>query len=316
MHIVLRYHFTDEQVAAFRQLADDMGGHQITHIPNRENIENPPDTEVILGHFNPAVCATAPSLKWIQSFSAGMDSMLFPDLIESDVIVTNMAGHYAVQGAEQAWALLLALCRGIDLSVEAKLRNEWQGGRGIVLTGGTLGVIGAGGFGQEIVTRAAGYDMSVVAIDPIRRDPPPGFDELSEASTANLHALLERSDAVMLACPRTVETYHLIGAEELRRMKSSAYLINVTRGGIVDEVALVQALESGEIAGAGLDVTEREPLPAESPLLGAPNLILTGHSAGRSQYREQVVFEFFTDNLKRYLKGDPLNNVVDKTRGF
>ena len=317
MNIVIRYPFAEQQIQSFQRLATEWGGHEVTQITDQTITDSPADTEVIMGHIDPAVFLGAPGLRWIQADSAGLDQLLFPELTDRPVVVlTNMAGLYAVQGAEQAWALLLALCRGIDLSVAAKLKREWKGGRGIVLTGSTLGVVGAGGFGQEIAKRARGYDMHVIGIDPVLSDPPPGFDELARATTENLHGLLSRSDAVMIACPLTQETYHLIGTEELQRMKGSAYLVNVTRGGIVDEDALIRALMAEEIAGAGLDVAEGEPLDRENPLFDAPNLMLTGHHAGTSQYRQQVIFDFFHANLERYLRGEPLVNITDPKRGF
>ena len=196
-------------------------------------------------------------------------------------------------------------------------QRQWKGGRvAVELAGSTLGIIGMGGFGLEMVKRAAGYDMTILALDPVRKERPEGVAELKPPTRENLHGLLRRSDAVMIACPRIPETYHLIGREELAIMKRTAYLINVTRGGIVDETALVEALEKGEIAGAGLDVCEQEPLPPESPLWGAPNLIITPHRAGSSQHRPRRVFEFFCRNLERYVKGEGLLNVVDKKRGF
>jgi phosphoglycerate dehydrogenase-like enzyme len=180
----------------------------------------------------------------------------------------------------------------------------------------TLGVIGMGGFGIEMVKRAAGYDMEIIAVDPVRRDPPPGVSELKDNTVENIHDLLRRADVVMMACPRTKETYHLIGREELALMKESAYLINVTRGGIIDEDALSDALRAGQIAGAGIDVTEVEPLAPESPLWDAPNIILTPHRAGASQHRPRKVFEFFLAQLERYLKGEPVLNIVDKRKGY
>ena len=132
----------------------------------------------------------------------------------------------------------------------------------------------------------------------------------------NVHDLLRRADVVMMACPRTKETYHLIGREELALMKESAYLINVTRGGIIDEDALSDALRTGQIAGAGIDVTEVEPLAPESPLWDAPNIILTPHRAGASQHRPRKIFEFFLAQLERCLKGEPVLNIVDKRKGY
>ena len=318
MNILIHYPFEPEQIEAFRRLAREFGGHQVHHVgSDEEALPLAPEAEVLLGQFTPPVCAVAPKLRWIQSHSAGLDSFLFPEIVErEEVTITNMAGLYAPQGAEQAWALLLALARGIDLSVRGQERREWTEGRGIVLARSTLGIIGLGGFGMEIAERARGYEMTILAVDSVRQDKPDDVAELRPATRENLHSLLRRSDAVMIACPRTRETYHLIGAEEFAAMKDSAYLVNVTRGGIIDELALLHALTNNQIAGAGLDVCEREPLPPEDPLWDAPNLIVTAHHAGSSQHRPRVVFEFFLENLERYLKGEKLVNLVGKKRGF
>lgn len=318
MKILIQYPFTDEEHEQFRQLALEVGGHEVLVAKDEEEaIALASEVEVILGHFQPPVCAAAPNLDWIQSFSTGMDKFLFPEIIErEEVTISNVAGLYAPQGGEHAWALLLALTRGIAESARQNDQRKWAGGATVELTGKTLGIVGMGGFGIEMVKRAAGYDMQIIAVDPVRRDPPPGVSELVDNSRENLHRLLRRSDVVMLACPRTKETYHLIGAQELELMKQDAYLINVTRGGIIDEEALCNALEQGQIAGAGLDVTEIEPLPSESALWDAPNIILTPHRAGASQHRPRKVYQFFLAQLERYLKGETVLNIVDKRKGF
>jgi phosphoglycerate dehydrogenase-like enzyme len=186
----------------------------------------------------------------------------------------------------------------------------------VELRGGTLGIIGLGGFGIEMARRAAGYEMQILALDPMREERPECVAELRRPTRAALEDLLSRSDAVMIACPKTPETLNLIGAAELHLMKPSAYLINVTRGGIIDEEALAEALRRGEIAGAGLDVFDREPLPPESPLWSCENCLITTHCAGASQHRPRLTYEFFRENLRRYVRGEPLVNVVDKRRGF
>lgn len=186
----------------------------------------------------------------------------------------------------------------------------------MVLKGGTLGIVGLGGFGMGMAEKGAGFGMRVLAVDLVRRDKPDCVAELMPATRENLHDLLRRSDAVMIACPLTKQTRGLIGQEELVAMKESAFLVHVTRGGIVDEEALIEALEGGGIAGAALDVCAEEPLPAESPLWGTTNLIITPHRAAGSQHGRRQVFAFFRENLRRYLHGEPLVNVVDLERGF
>ncbi|MBX3002003.1 MAG: D-2-hydroxyacid dehydrogenase [Caldilineaceae bacterium] len=314
MHILIHYPFTADEVEEFRQIAP---GHKVSHAETQEEaIVLAADAEVIMGYFMPPVCAAAPNLRWVQSFSAGMDNFLFPEIVERDVTITGMAAQYAPQGAEHAWALLLALARGIPLAVRQQDQRQWKGGSVLALTGATLGIIGMGGFGLEMVKRAAGYDMQILALDPIRTEAPAGVAEIRSPTRENIHDLLRRSDAVMIACPRTPETYHLMSRAEFAAMKPTAFLINVTRGGIVDEEALAEALKSGEIAGAALDVVETEPLHEDSPLWNVPNLLLTPHRAGASQHRHRQIIDFFKQNLAHYLAGEPLRNVVDKRRGF
>lgn len=317
MHVLVHYPFTEEQFDAFRALAARYG-HTLECVTDESSaLASAPQAEVILGYFPKSVCAAAPNLRWIQSFSTGMDKFLFPEIIERDeVAISNVAGLYASQGGEHAWALLLALTRQLPLAVHNMDERKWSGGNVVEVAGFTLGIIGMGGFGMEMAKRAQGYDMQVIAIDPVRTERPPYVHELRPTSPETLQDLLRRSDIVMMACPLTKETYHLIGKAELELMKPTAYLINVTRGGIIDEPALVDALKSGQIAGAGLDVTEKEPLAADSPLWDAPNLILTPHRAGASQHRPRKIFEFFSQQLERYFQGQRPANIVDKRRGF
>ena len=314
MKVLVFYPFDDAQIDGLRSAAPTA---EILHARTEEEaVRFAAEAEALLGHFPPSVFAAGKRLRWVQSYSAGMDNFLYPAVTDSDVTVTNMAGMYASQGAEHAWALLLSLARGLPEYVRRQSRREWKSTRGAELRGGVLGVIGLGGFGLEMARRAAGYDMTVVALDPVREERPSFVSELRRPTRDALEELLGRSDAVMIACPKTPETTHLIGAEELRRMKPTAYLINVTRGGIIDEAALAEALTQGRIAGAGLDVFEQEPLAEDSPLWDCENCLITAHSAGSSQHRPRLVYEFFRDNLVRYLGGEPLRNVIDKRRGF
>lgn len=317
MHILVHYSFEPEQFEAFRELGARHGHTVVCVTEEADALAAAPEAEVILGHFRPTVCAAAPKLRWVQSFSTGMDKFLFPEIIErEDVAISNVAGLYASQGGEHAWALLLALTRQIPTAVKNMEQRAWSAGPVVEIAGCTLGIIGMGGFGMEMAKRAQGYDMTVIAIDPVRTEKPSYVHELRPTSRETLHDLLRRSDVVMTACPLTTETYHLISAEELAMMKPTAYLINVTRGGIIDEPALVDALKAGQIAGAGLDVTEKEPLAADSPLWDAPNLILTPHRAGASQHRPRKIFEFFMQNLTRYINGEKPLNVIDKRKGY
>jgi phosphoglycerate dehydrogenase-like enzyme len=243
-----------------------------------------------------------------------LDHVLFPEIVESDVVVTNASGLYASQAADHAFALLLGLARGINRFSENRLTRTWKHQQLLEIPGWTLGIVGMGGFGQSMAKRGKGFDMRVIAVDAYRREKPDYVDELW--GMERLDDLLRRADVVMVACPLTSETRHLLNAEKLTLMKPTAYLINVARGGIVDEAALVRVLRERRIAGAGMDVYEVEPLPQDSPLWDLDNVILTPHVAGSSQHRPRLTVEFFCDNLRRYFKGEPLRNVVDKRKGF
>ena len=319
MKILVDFPFSDGQIAQLRAVAARNGAHELVQIQSKEEgVAAAADIEVILGHFKKAVCEAAPNLKWMQTFSAGLDGIIYEGLADREgVVISNMAGEYAAAAADHAWALYLALVRKLHRDLPQQWRQEWtvehdQGD----IAGGTLGVIGCGGFGVEMAKRSLGYDMTVLAVDSVRTEIPECVSELKPATKENLHSLLQRSDVVMLATPITPQTYRMIGAEQIALMKSSAYLINVARSGIIDEDALAAALKSGKLAGAGLDVCEIEPLPADSPLWDAPNFILTPHVAGWAASRPQKMFEFFCMNLERYLSGETPLHVADPKRGF
>lgn len=319
MKILVDFPFSNDQIEQLRAVATRNGGHELIQIESEEEgVAAAADVEVILGHFKKAVCEAAPNLKWMQTFSAGLDKILYEGQADrEDVVISNMAGEYAAAAADHAWALYLALVRKLHRDMPQQWRKEWaaEHDQGDVV-GGTLGVIGCGGFGIEMAKRALGYDMRVLAIDSVRTEKADCVSELKPATKENLHSLLQRSDVAMLATPITPETYRMIGAEEIAQMKPTAYLINVARGGIIDEDALAVALIAGKLAGVGLDVCEIEPLPDDSPLWDAPNLILTPHVAGWAASRPQKMFEFFCTNLERYLTGETPLHIADPRRGF
>jgi phosphoglycerate dehydrogenase-like enzyme len=317
MRILVHYPFAAEQVDELRAIAAG-DGHELKFAEDEDEAADlVADCECLLGFFSEKVTAAAPQLRWIQSFSAGMDNFLYAEIIDREQVeVSNTAGLFAPQGGEHVWALLLALTRGLLPFIRQMPERKWAGGQVIELTGMTLGLIGLGGFGRETAKRARGYDMRIIGLDPVRQAPMEDIDEIRTPEPSNMDWLLSCSDAVVIGCPRTPQTYHLIGAKQLAQMKETAYLICVSRGGIIDEGALIQALHDGQLAGAGLDVSEQEPLPADHPLWEAPNLILTPHRAGASQHRPRKIHEFFCDNLRRYLRGESPLNIVDKARGF
>jgi len=300
----------DELLALIQQAA---GGHPVVLVRTEDALRAQGSDAVILyGELPESLWDAFPRLRWLQTKGAGVEGQLYPALVESDVILTNAKGIHAPYCAEHAFALLLGLTRGLGQTIRDQETRQWRARPLIEIGGWTLGLIGMGGFGREMAQRGKGFGMYVLGLDPYCAEPPPHVDE----TTTELDELLTRADVVMLACPHTPETHHLIDASALAALKPTAYLISVTRGGVVDEAALIEVLQQARIAGAGLDVFEREPLPEESPLWALDNVLLTPHAAGRSQNRPRPTIELFCDNLRRYLEGRPLRNVVDKQLGF
>ena len=280
-------------------------------------IEEGKDADIFYGYCSEDLFPHLPNIKWIQSTSAGMDRHMYPALRQSDVILTNAAGLYATHVADQAFALLLGLARGIHESVRNQDKHQWGGSRSmpmIEIDGFKIGIVGMGGIGMEMAKRAKGFDMYVMAADAYRTDKPDNVDELLPMD--QLSNMMSQVDVVMIACPLTEETRGLINKGNLSVMQPTAFFINVARGPIVNEPDLIEILQAGKIAAAGLDVTEIEPLSADSPLWDFHNVIISPHSAGGSQHRPRRITAFFLDNLERYLKGEELKNVVNKQLGF
>ncbi|MFB3882220.1 MAG: D-2-hydroxyacid dehydrogenase [Armatimonadota bacterium] len=277
------------------------------------------DAEVIqAGHWSDELWKAAPRLKWVHSGGAGVERFMTPDFVASPIILTNSQGVYAIPIADHVMAFVLHFSRRFGELVRKQLAHEWEGWEerrsSDELWGKTLGIVGLGGIGSEVARRAKAFGMRVIATRQ-RPDRPSEFaDEVRGAD--QLPWLLRESDYVALCSALTHETRHLIGAEELKLMKPTAVITNIGRGGLVDEQALIGALNTGVIAGAGLDVFEQEPLPADSPLWDMPNVMITPHDAGSSPQSHERFMAIFLENLRRYVAGEPLLNVVDKRAGY
>lgn len=308
-----------QEGADFFHLLDDVEGVEITQTTPDKVLESVSETEVYFGFPSKELLPAAPKLKWIQAASAGVEFVArIPELVESDVILTNTRGAHGPSIGEHTMALLLAMTRHIPESLEQQRRKHWERGRlyrtAREVGGMTMGIIGFGALGRGIAQRAQAFEMNLLAVDAQAIPGDPFVEEVWPVS--RLDELMEQSDVVVVSAPLTAETRNLIDAGRLAKMKSDAYLVVVSRGGIVNEAALLDALTNHRIAGAALDVVEQEPLPADSPLWDAPNFILTPHLAGASAPKERRVVEIFRENLQRYIAGEPLLNVVDKSRGF
>jgi phosphoglycerate dehydrogenase-like enzyme len=277
------------------------------------------DADVIYGLVSPELIAAAPKLRWFQASSAGVEAAArMPELIERDIILTNTRGAHGPSIGEHVFALLFSLTRFMPACWERQKTHRWERGdlyrAAREINGGTMGLIGYGAIGRATAKRAAGFGMKVVAVDA--QPAPPDAHVAEVWPTSRIDELLRQSDVVVVTAPLTAETHHLLDAERLAQMRPDAYLIVVSRGGIVDEDALAAALREGRIAGTGIDVAETEPLPADSPLWDAPNLVITPHMAGASSDKERRCVEILRDNLIRYVNGEPLLNEVDRARGY
>jgi D-3-phosphoglycerate dehydrogenase len=253
-------------------------------------------------------------LRWIQSSAAGLDHCLVPSVIASDILVSSASGLFANPVAEQTFALLFGLIRQIPVFFRAQLRGEFERRPTDDIHGKTVGIVGFGGNGRRIAELLAPFRVRLLATDVYPDLKPAYVQALWPAD--QLDRLLEESDVVILCVPLNDQTTGLIDARAISRMKSGSYLINVARGPVVREKDLVAALQSGHLAGAGLDVTEVEPLPIESPLWDLPNVLITPHVGAQAAERLDVTTQLFCDNLKRYAEGQRLINIVDKRVGF
>ena len=280
------------------------------------------DAEVFVGfHFPPALFATARRLRWIHSAAAGVEANLFPAMVASDVILTNAAGVHAVNIPEHAIGLLCALARNLHTAQQLKAERRWDRYRAIAAGGGFrqlqgshLAVVGAGAIGLGVARLGAALGMHVRVLR--RRPELPAEGAEAVVGPGQLHELLEWADFVVIAAALTPETRGMFDAAAFRAMRSSAYLVNVGRGEIVDDAALVDALRTHAIAGAGLDVFVEEPLPPEHPYWTLDNVILTPHVSGYLPDFFTRALDIFLDNLGRFCDGRPLRNVVDKRLGY
>ena len=233
----------------------------VTPSSREELIEEGKDADIFYGYCSEDLFPHLPNLKWIQSTSAGMDRHMYPALRESDVLLTNAAGLYGTHVADQAFALLLGLARGIHESVKNQDKHQWGGARTmpmIEIDGFKIGIVGMGGIGMQMAKRAKGFDMYVIGVDAYRTDKPDNVDELVPMD--QLANVMSQVDVVMIACPLTEETRGLINKDNLSVMQPTAFFINIARGPIVNEPDLIEILKADKIAAAGLDVTEVEPL--------------------------------------------------------
>ena len=272
------------------------------------------DAEIFFGFPPPPdLIARAPNLKWIQDILAGVEMFLNPAVVASPVVLTNARGIHP-QVVESAMMMALTLAKKMPIFTNNKKQKIWKKETPGLLYSRTAGILGLGHIGSEIAKTAKAFGMNVIGLEIRAIKKPAGVDMMLPPE--KLNDLLAQSDFTFIALPLTAQTRGLIGEKEFKMMKPSAFLINISRGLIVDEAALVRALNSRWIAGAGLDVYSTEPLPVDSPLWDLENVVLTPHVAGLADNYDEMVTRLFCNNLKRYLKGLGLLKVVDKAKGY
>ncbi len=306
------------------KLRTDFPQIEVTHRTNYDGIiEYLRDSEIVFAFsLRPEQFRLAERLRWIHAPTAAVHQLLFPELVTSDVVLTNAHEVHGPVVAEHVIALIFALAKKISQAVRLQQQRTWgqdamwnDGLRPREVAGATLGLIGLGSIGRPMARMAAALGMRVIAVrEHPEKEKPDGVAAVY--APAQLDELLSQSDYVVVAAPLTEATRGLIYADRLGAMRPDAYLINVGRGPQVDEAALADALRSHRIAGAALDVFEREPLPAESPLWALENLIITPHTASLTEKLWQRHYALFSENLRRYLAGEPLLFVVDKHKGY
>jgi phosphoglycerate dehydrogenase-like enzyme len=278
------------------------------------------DANAIIGTVRPEHVRAGKNLEWVQVMSAGVETVLHRsggnDLRDSKIILTN---NQIVQGpeiADHAMAMLLTLSRGIHTFLAQKQQELWQARpyEGIELNGRTALVIGVGGIGTQIAIRAHAFGMDVIGVDPEDIPMTPFVKKVVKPD--QLDEVLPQADVIFVSAPHTPESHKMIGPKQFSSMKQGAYFIAVSRGGLYDLNGLVQALDSKRLAGAGVDVTDPEPLPKGHALWKFPNAIITPHIAGRSDKDRARMIGTIRENIRRFVDGKPLINVVDKQKGY
>lgn len=322
MNIVIMTGLTLPEVGenALRTINEAAGGDaQITVVSSPdEALQYAADTDVLFGFCPKRLLQAAPKLRWVHAISSGVDMFLYPEFVEGDVILTSEKGLVGEHLADTGFGLLLALTRKIKAAL-AYGPDSWNHRPEmrfdeIELTGRVIGIIGFGGTGRAMARRAAAFGMRCHAVD---RDPVPPSPEVPEVwGSDRLNELLETSDVISVCCPLTSETRGLLDADALALMKPGGFLVNVTRGEVIVEDALVSVLESGHLRGAALDVAPREPLPEDSKLWSFDSVAMTPHTAGASQFRAERNIERFCRNLEHLRADEALDGIIDKHLGY
>lgn len=302
-----------------QQIESTAPGRTVRIAHQQEEIETYlPEIEIAAGGFPTEFIARAPNLRWLQSWGAGTDWLMrYPELAERDFLLTNASGVHSIPISEHILAYLLAFARQLPQSIRAQEKHEWMKANRadlFELAGKTMLLVGVGAIGKRTAQIASAMGMRVWGV---RRNPKERVEGIERMVGPQAWLdLLPEADFVVLTVPLTTETKHMVNAQAFARMKPTAYIINIGRGGTIDEEAMIEALRSRRIAGAGLDVFATEPLPPDSPLWEMDHVIITAHYSGITGEYDQRAMKIFLDNLRRYIQGQPMRNLVDKRLGY
>jgi phosphoglycerate dehydrogenase-like enzyme len=304
-------------------LQPEFPGLRFLQLPSYEHVPHEvADADVFIGwRLQPEHFAGARKLKWIHSPTAAVHQLMFPELVASSVVVTSSTGVHGPVVAEHSIAVLLALAKRLPQAARYQAKAQWsqkelwrERPRPREVAGACVAVIGMGNIGREFTSRAKALGMKVLAV---RENPGKGTDGADVVFGAHqLEEVLPQADYVLLCPPVTSATERIINRARLEKMKPEAYLINVSRGNLIDEPALLRALQERRIAGAALDVFEEEPLAESSPFWSLDNVLITPHTAAVTEKLWERHYDLIAENLKRFLSGQPLLNLVDKKRGY
>jgi len=296
---------------------------RVVHLPDYDNLPAElPDTDIFVGYsLRVKQLKDAKKLKWIHSTAAGVAQLMYPELRDAGILVTNPSGVFSVPMAEHTMGLIVALARNFPDSVRQQDRANWsqqelwdRPQHLAEVNGQVLLIVGYGSIGRELAKRAKAFEMRVWGVTRSGEGHGDHVEKMTPA--AKLHEVLPEADYVVVSAPETAETKHLIGAAEIAKMKRGARLINVGRGSLLDERALISALEEAKLAGAAIDVAETEPLPAESPLWKTPNLFITPHTSALSDRLWKRQTALLVELVERWFSGKEMFNCVDLERGY
>ena len=313
---VLVYGLSPEGIAELRQAAPEA---RIVPVDRDTVMKEIADADAIIGTISAELVRAGKRLKWAQVPSAGVERYLHlapPDLRDSDIVLTNCKIIQGPEIADHAFALLLATTRRLPRYLANQREQTWRRETsGLVeLNGKTAVVIGVGGIGAQIAVRAKAFGMRVIGVEPKDLPYMPFLDRVVKPD--RLDEVLPEADVVFMAAPHTPQTHKMMGTRQFELMKRDSYFVAVSRGKTYDMDALVRALDSQHLAGAGVDVTDPEPLPAGHPLWKFSNVVITPHVAGRSDRVGRRRLDLYKENLQRFPRGEPLVNVVDKQKGY